>query len=219
MKFELEEYHRNVSEEELIQDLKRVALKLKKDSITHKEYNRHGRFHSCTLGRKFGSWFKALEKAGLKKTRNYGVTDEEYFVNLEEVWVKLGRQPHYREIRKPFSKYSGHGYWHRFGSWRKALERFIEYVNKEEIPIINKSDLLQKTPNKHKTTRNISWRLRFIIMKRDNFKCKICGRSPATDSKVVLHVDHIIAYSNGGETVPENLQTLCSICNIGKSNL
>lgn len=56
-------------------------------------------------------------------------------------------------------------------------------------------------------------------MRCDNFKCKNCGRSPATDPKIILHVDHIVPYSSGGETTPDNLQTLCSVCNIGKSNL
>ncbi|MBS3113013.1 HNH endonuclease [Candidatus Woesearchaeota archaeon] len=56
-------------------------------------------------------------------------------------------------------------------------------------------------------------------MKRDNFKCKNCGRSPAIDMSLILHVDHIKALANGGETVLENLQTLCSKCNIGKSDL
>jgi hypothetical protein len=69
-----------------------------------------------------GSWFKAIESIGLKRTRPYGVTNEEYFQNLEEIWIKLGRQPFYREIEKPFSKYSVGAHERRFGSWRKALE-------------------------------------------------------------------------------------------------
>ncbi|MCW5775769.1 MAG: HNH endonuclease [Phycisphaeraceae bacterium] len=32
----------------------------------------------------------------------------------------------------------------------------------------------------------------------------------------MLHVDHILAWSNGGETVLANLQTLCDRCNLGK---
>ncbi len=55
-------------------------------------------------------------------------------------------------------------------------------------------------------------------MIRDNCICKMCGSSPAKDSEVVLHVDHIIPYSKGGETVEENLRTLCYKCNIGRSN-
>ena len=71
----------------------------------------------------------------------------------------------------------------------------------------------------HKTKREIGLQLRFKVFKRDNFKCCICGASPAKDPDVELHVDHIIPWSKGGETVYENLQTLCSKCNIGKSNL
>lgn len=55
------------------------------------------------------------------------------------------------------------------------------------------------------------------ILKRDNFKCVICGRTPKKDG-ITLHVDHIIPVSKGGKTEPENLRTLCSICNLGKSD-
>jgi len=37
-------------------------------------------------------------------------------------------------MQKPLSKYSAGAYEYRFGTWRKALEGFIEYVNKEKIP-------------------------------------------------------------------------------------
>jgi 5-methylcytosine-specific restriction endonuclease McrA len=72
---------------------------------------------------------------------------------------------------------------------------------------------------RHKTKRDINWRLRFLVMRKDNFKCVACGRNPANDKEIILHVDHILAWDKGGETVYENLQTLCSVCNIGKSNL
>ena len=69
-----------------------------------------------------------------------------------------------------------------------------------------------------KNTRTISVKLRYQVFSRDNFKCCICGASPAKDPGVELHVDHILPWSRGGETVLENLQTLCSLCNLGKSN-
>lgn len=56
-------------------------------------------------------------------------------------------------------------------------------------------------------------------MKRDNFKCGICGAVPAINSDIELQVDHIIPWSKGGETTFDNLQTLCSRCNLGKSDL
>lgn len=74
------------------------------------------------------------------------------------------------------------------------------------------------TSKKATSTRNISDKLRYQVLKRDNFKCCACGASPAKDPDVELHVDHIIPWSKGGETILENLQTLCSRCNIGKSD-
>lgn len=222
MKFELEEYHRGVKNEELIADLQRVASELNKNSVTRDEQDNRGKFHSTTFIRRFGSWFDALEKAGLEKTRTpMNLPEEDLFQNLEEIWIKLGRQPRYAEIQKPFSKYSAGTYEHRFGSWRKALEKFVAYINKEEVSSSEEAikNVEVEPSTQHKTKRGINWRLRFIVMRRDNFKCKKCGRSPATDPRVILHVDHKIAWANGGETVLENLETLCSKCNIGKSNL
>lgn len=56
--------------------------------------------------------------------------------------------------------------------------------------------------------------LRFDILKRDGYRCRICGA--AAGDGVKLHVDHIIPVSKGGETIPSNLQTLCERCNMGK---
>ena len=61
-----------------------------------------------------------------------------------------------------------------------------------------------------KNSRFISDKLRYRVLKKDNFKCCACGASPAKDPSVDLHIDHIIPWSKGGKTVIENLQTLCS---------
>ena len=58
--------------------------------------------------------------------------------------------------------------------------------------------------------------LRYDVMKRDNFRCTICGRS--ADDGVTLHVDHIKPVSKGGKTEMSNLRTLCDYCNLGKSD-
>ena len=77
---------------------------------------------------------------------------------------------------------------------------------------------LKKSSNKKMHTRVISDKLRYQVLKRDNFKCCACGASPAKDPSVELHIDHIIPWSKGGKTTIENLQTLCSRCNLGKSD-
>ena len=59
-------------------------------------------------------------------------------------------------------------------------------------------------------------KMRYNIMKRDGFKCVICGRSQNDGAK--LHVDHIKPVSKGGKTEESNLRTLCDMCNLGKSD-
>ncbi len=57
--------------------------------------------------------------------------------------------------------------------------------------------------------------LRYDVLRRDSFKCQICGATAKEGAK--LHVDHIIPVSKGGKTILSNLRTLCDRCNMGKS--
>jgi hypothetical protein len=59
----------------------------------------------------------------------------------------------------------------------------------------------------------LSKRVRFLILERDGFRCRYCGRTALT---VALHVDHIIPQSGGGTDAPENLVAACIDCNSGK---
>ena len=227
MKFELEEYHRNTPLEGLLADVRSVANKLNKKSITIAEYKENGKYHPTTITNKLGSWSKAMEAANLEIGRKVNIPEDELFKNIEDVWTKLGRQPRYDEMKRPLSQFSVSVYDKRFGSWRKALEKFISYINSDstngdEIAdnSIEKNIITEDTDItiKHKTKREISDRLRFRILMRDSFTCKKCGRSPIKERDVELHVDHIVPWSKGGETTPENLETKCSQCNLGKGN-
>jgi len=55
------------------------------------------------------------------------------------------------------------------------------------------------------------------ILKRDGYKCVICGRGKKDG--VDLHIDHIKPKDFGGEATIENGQTLCSQHNFIKKNL
>jgi 5-methylcytosine-specific restriction endonuclease McrA len=46
----------------------------------------------------------------------------------------------------------------------------------------------------------------------------MCGRSPAAEAGVQLHIDHVIPFSRGGASIIDNLQTLCQDCSLGKGN-
>ena len=307
MEFKLNEYHRNVSDEELLKDILRVAKTLGKCTITQKEYmNNGGKYHWATINKRFGSWLSALILCGLtpskkqidtasgtftksyitsqeliedlqrvsvllgKKTFSSGeynqngkyssatyfsrfktwnnalasaglipfevpsgkrVSEYECLEEIERLWIKLGRQPTTTDIKNGIGKYSLSVFESRFGTWRKALEFFVSYMNGEqEVEKTDKidddiqlpddiQDRIENEMPRHKTKRDINLRMRFLVMKRDNFKCCMCGRSPATTPGLELHIDHIVPWSKGGETVIDNLQTLCSDCNLGKSDI
>ena len=65
--------------------------------------------------------------------------------------------------------------------------------------------------------QRVTDRLRYQIMRRDGFRCQLCGASQADGVK--LHVDHIIPISKGGTSDERNLRTLCDRCNLGKGDL
>lgn len=302
MEFILNEYHRNVPNEELLEDIKRVSKKLGKISITQIDYkNAGGKYSRDTISRRFGGWINAIQKAGLspsqsqinrtgvsedeiiedlksvaKKLNKQTFTTTEYsnygkysknialrkyktwnnaliaaglepfdhplggaknkineyacFEEIERIWIVLGHQPTTTDIKNGMSRYSLHVYERRFGSWRKALEAFVSYINGER-EIDNESEETESSDSNehiptiadgkpiHKTKRDINLRLRFKVMQRDNFKCCMCGASPAKDPSIELQIDHIIPWVKGGETTIDNLQTLCSKCNLGKSDL
>lgn len=90
--------------------------------------------------------------------------------------------------------------------------------NSDDLQIaLLKNELKRKQKeSKEYQRRAMTNSLRYDILKRDGFRCKICGRS-ANDG-AVLHVDHIIPIAKGGKTVPSNLRTLCDMCNSGKSD-
>lgn len=59
-------------------------------------------------------------------------------------------------------------------------------------------------------------RLRFEILRRDNFTCRYCGAS-APD--VHLTVDHVLPVALGGGDEATNLVAACRDCNAGKSSI
>lgn len=306
MKFELNEYHRNIPDEELLKDLRRVANLCNKDTVTIQEYRELGRYGSNTLQRRFGSWTSALETASLRVhsfqtaaaartlenkyssnqqildnimhvagllsastvtsaqytehgiynrntvVKRFGtwdnalklaglsetgfdknISDVDLLNEIERLWIKLGRQPTTTDIKNGFSIFSLNTFSRRFGGWRPALDAFVNYINsydyKESSVEENRATITANEPIQNSfegksiplrdTNRDPNYRLRYKVMHRDNFKCCSCGASPAKNPAVELHIDHITPWSKGGETTMNNLQTLCSKCNLGKCDL
>jgi hypothetical protein len=218
MKFELETFNRNVADEDLLQDLVSTDAKLKAQGkrLTFRSYKEFGKYAASTIGVRFGSWNDGLRKAGLAPSEEKNVSIEALFDNLKLVWIAKGRQPVYRDMSFSPSQYTASIYNDRFGGWRRALEEFVASVDQEQEELLNYEVEVKSSKGTKRTKRDPSLALRFFVLKRDRFCCVACGRSPATVAGLVLEMDHVFPWSKGGETIEENLQTLCFDCNRGK---
>jgi hypothetical protein len=104
-------------------------------------------------------------------------------------------------------------------SFKKLISK-LNYEKLLSIHQITENKFLQR-PNDHisiniNETKFIKAGIRWQVFERDDFKCVACGKS-AHDG-AILHIDHIIPKSKGGKNTIDNYQTLCHLCNIGKSN-
>lgn len=205
-----------VSDAELLDDLRQVAARIERDTVPQKTYRVVGSFDDTTVISHFRSWNAALTAAGLSVSHENDYSDEKLFENLLTLWQHYGRQPRRSELASPPSAISQSPYARRFGSWSEALRRFVEYANASDAEPAKGDSNEDQTPRR--TARDPSLRLRFRVLQRDHFRCVQCGASPAKTPETVLHVDHMVAWSKGGETTLENLQTLCSKCNLGKGD-
>ena len=155
---------RNIPEEDLLSDLRRVASELSKASLAAAEYEGKGLFGVNTFLRRFKQWNLALQRAGLEAPRRQNIPDAELFENLASAWTALGRQPFGREMDKVcgHSKFSLGTYEDRFGSWNKALlafEAFIKTGKADASPPASDG-----ATSRRRTANKINWRLRAQVL-------------------------------------------------------
>jgi hypothetical protein len=227
----------------LLEELRRVSRLVGSPVITQEHVSQHSQIGVRTFTRRFGSWAAAMKQAGLQPSVYADRYDDDHlFNNLMAVWEALGRTPKYREMETPPSHIPSAAYVARFGTWRKGLIAFLKWVDtdRSETPPIGTAPCDSGTkgtsegeehlgetlesqkrdprmpPGQRDRLRMAGPKLRFRVMQRDQFRCCLCGRSQREEA--VLEIDHIIPWSGGGRTILENLQTLCFMCNKGKSN-
>ena len=205
---------KNPTVNEILEDIKQVMTKLGKTTVTIREYDKMGNYHSSTALRKIGTWNEILRTLNAT-TSNVFHEDIDLLDNIKRVWLQKGIQPTRRDMdNKAWSSISSGTYLRHFGTWYNALDRFVEYINSDDGESIIDLDEGKNEVNgvKHKTKREPSDRLKVQVLMRDGNKCRICG--VVCDGGIhKMHFDHIIPWSKGGETTLENLQVLCSVCN------
>jgi 5-methylcytosine-specific restriction endonuclease McrA len=97
--------------------------------------------------------------------------------------------------------------------WLRSLDDDNAHKTEQNVsPAID----IQKARESAEQRVKVMPALRWQVFQRDNWRCVSCGRGSADE--VILHADHIIPRSRGGQDTLANYQTLCHLCNLGKSN-
>lgn len=101
---------------------------------------------------------------------------------------------------------------------RPQIEQCERFISRAQELFNRKEEAYRKLPAQRRFVqeqrRIMTDSLRYDVMRRDNFRCQLCGATQADG--YMLHVDHIIPVSKGGKTEMNNLRTLCERCNMGK---
>ena len=215
-KFEIKLKNVGVTNDSLVKEIKLLARKLKKKTLTKAEFDAHSKYGSHLVVRKIG-WNKAKEKAGLQIDKPMNTTTEQLLKNLFQVWLNIGRQPGRDDMKRPISIYSHRPYVDRFGSWTDALVAFGKSIKKNKLDYEKIKMIEAKQPFKHKTPRTISAELRMKVLSRDKFTCPYCPKSDHGKPGKVYVIDHIFPWAKGGETTLDNLQVMCRSHNLSKS--
>jgi hypothetical protein len=232
-KFEFNRHRINkIPQSKAVEELKRVAEIYDYRCFTRHEFDKVAKVcKGTTILNIFRTWPKALDAIGKplekRKVDRSIIPINSLFEEMERIWRLIGHRPSKDEwvISKP--KYSYTTYKTRFKGWTNACLKFIENKMGQSIfedttngsikPQIRKLNS-GKIEYASEDLRTIPLKIRIKVLERDRFCCVFCGRSPATDIGVRLHIDHKMPFSKSGKSTIDNLQTLCQDCNRGKSD-
>ena len=89
----------------------------------------------------------------------------------------------------------------------KIIESIITKMITESISI---DDVIIRKP--------IDQMTRYELLLNSGGKCQLCGSMPNKENDIMLHVDHVVPVTKGGQNTKSNYQVLCGACNISKGN-
>lgn len=111
----------DVSDEELLNDLRRVAVEID-ESPSQRQYRERGEFSTSTLQNNFSGWNNAKKKAGLAVYQpDEFVPAEELIQDLQRTANRLGTTPTKTQYDE-WGEYSHKLCQKRLGSWNTAIE-------------------------------------------------------------------------------------------------
>ena len=209
---------RSVTRDQMISKLRRVAQEQGSAMLPRKVFDVEAReIKASAVERRFGSWLAArrggtllgalVVAASTTTTTSRISWPLELMTAVDLSTAKMSEPP----------RISNSAYSRRFGTWTRALVAFIERVNSDLAEVARYFDAVpqqaarraMREPPRAEDVRTVRVGLRYEVLRRDHFRCVLCGASPAVTRGVVLHVDHVMPVAHGGKTAEENLRTLC----------
>jgi hypothetical protein len=195
--------------ETIITELKRVAVELGKPTLSAADIDTHSRVTYDIVRKQFGGLRNALIAAGLAPGRFTNASDVDLIKLVAEVWEitrrESGRRPRTGDLIRYGIPVSAMTIIKRFGSWKNAMVAAAQWSQLASGGAAPEGLKVQTI------RRVIPVATRYLILKRDTYRCQICNRAG-----VELEVDHIVPVSQGGSDNVDNLQTACRDCNRGK---
>lgn len=234
MQFRLERDRTDkIGKDAVVRELEKVARHYGNSTFTCHEFDSVAtKCKATTVLRNFGSWDKALRAIGIdlaprRSQRSDAIPDAELFAELERVWRIVGHRPSRSQWEAASPNYGYSTYYKRFRGWLNACAAFSEFKSQASKMDISAesgkatarfASRVRATRGRpySETGREVPLKIRYEVLRRDRYRCVRCGKSPATDSATILHVDHIVPFARGGTSTAGNLQALCLSCNLGK---
>jgi 5-methylcytosine-specific restriction endonuclease McrA len=204
-----------ISEERMLAELRAFGARRKGRAFGVRAYAawRGRTISQNTVIRRFGSWRKAQMRAGLvgaERVRERRYQAAELVDELERVWREIGRAPGETTLPR-MGRFSLSAYKKRWGSVRRLCE-LVERQHRGEITRAEVERGVEGIPERKTIPMDVRWR----VLRRDRYRCRVCGRNPATGAAVELNIDHIVPVARGGGNEERNLRVLCRECNVGK---
>ena len=138
----------------------------------------------------------------------------------EDLIIEFFKKNPNREIKHPeVVDWVVSTYKKRMGKVFRDPDRAIRKLSQSGFLIKIAKGIYKYDPSKayKRELENFTATQKEAILKRDGYKCVICGRGKKDG--VELHIDHIKPKDFGGEATIENGQTLCTQHNFIKKNL
>ncbi|MEE0804227.1 MAG: HNH endonuclease [Prevotellamassilia sp.] len=128
MKFVLTPYSSSVSEEELINELRKISSLISDEYLSFSKYKKLGGKHTDhTFIKYFGSWFNALSKAGLRTSRNENemkrISDAALINDVKRVAEELNSETITSSQYAELGRISLWTLNNRLGTWEEILHK------------------------------------------------------------------------------------------------